>query len=179
MRTAASVSDGTNSAAYTYLANSSLVGQIAFQHSGATQMTTAQQYDNFHPVRYGKHKPAFRRRCESRWLRPVAQWCAQLSHGVNRLTSISSTGGALSAGPMSFNYAYNLGNQRTQTTLVDGSHWAYQYDALGQVIAGGKYWFDGGRKLTRVIGRQGNWRKAPAREPIRWNTLTITAGDCR
>jgi RHS repeat-associated protein len=39
------VSDGTNSAIYSYLANSSLVGQITFQQSGATRMTTSKQYD--------------------------------------------------------------------------------------------------------------------------------------
>jgi RHS repeat-associated protein len=42
----ASVSDGGgNSAAYSYLANSSLVGQITFAHSGTTEMTTSKQYD--------------------------------------------------------------------------------------------------------------------------------------
>ena len=40
-----SVSDGTNSAAYSYLANSPLVGQIVFAHSGTTKMTTSKQYD--------------------------------------------------------------------------------------------------------------------------------------
>jgi RHS repeat-associated protein len=40
------VSDGANSAAYSYLANSPLVGQIAFAHSGATQMTASKTYDN-------------------------------------------------------------------------------------------------------------------------------------
>ena len=42
----ATVSDGNgNSAAYSYLANSPLVGQIAFAHSGTTEMTTIKQYD--------------------------------------------------------------------------------------------------------------------------------------
>ncbi|HEX3718794.1 MAG TPA: type IV secretion protein Rhs, partial [Verrucomicrobiae bacterium] len=41
----ASVTDGTNSAAYAYLANSSLVGQITFAPSSTTRMTTAKQYD--------------------------------------------------------------------------------------------------------------------------------------
>jgi RHS repeat-associated protein len=41
-----SVSDGTDSASYGYLANSPLVGQIAFAHSGATQMTATKTYDN-------------------------------------------------------------------------------------------------------------------------------------
>ena len=41
----ASVSDGANAAAYSYLANSPLVGQITFSQSGATKMTTSKQYD--------------------------------------------------------------------------------------------------------------------------------------
>ena len=39
------VSDGVNNAAYTYLANSSLVGQIVFNSNTVTRMTTAKQYD--------------------------------------------------------------------------------------------------------------------------------------
>jgi hypothetical protein len=41
----ATVSDGTNVATYSYLANSSLVGQITFAQSGTTAMTTSKQYD--------------------------------------------------------------------------------------------------------------------------------------
>jgi YD repeat-containing protein len=41
----ASVSDGTNKAAYSYLANSSLVGQIVFASNTFTSMTTSKQYD--------------------------------------------------------------------------------------------------------------------------------------
>ena len=40
-----SVSDGTNNAAYCYLANSSLVRQIAFSRNGTKVMTTTKQYD--------------------------------------------------------------------------------------------------------------------------------------
>jgi YD repeat-containing protein len=39
------VSDGTNSAAYSYLANSSLVSNIVFKQSGTTRMTTTKQFD--------------------------------------------------------------------------------------------------------------------------------------
>ncbi len=39
-------SDGTNSAAYSYLANSPLVSQIAFTNNGALRMTTTKTYDN-------------------------------------------------------------------------------------------------------------------------------------
>ena len=107
------ISDGTNSATYSYLANSPLVSQIAFQQSGTTRMTTTKSYDN-----------------------------------LNRLTSISSTNG--SAVLASFGYQYNSANQRTQVTNNDNSDWAYQYDNLGQVTSGKKYWSDG----TPVAGEQ-------------------------
>jgi RHS repeat-associated protein len=73
-----------------------------------------------------------------------------LSHGVNRLTQISSVGGASSASPISFNYTYNQANQRTQNVLADGSYWIYGYDSLGQVTSGVKYFADG----TLVPGQQ-------------------------
>jgi YD repeat-containing protein len=39
------VSDGTNSATYSYLANSPFVSQILFKQAASTRMTTTQQYD--------------------------------------------------------------------------------------------------------------------------------------
>ena len=39
------LSDGTNAATYSYLANSGLVGQIIFKSNTVTRMTTAKQYD--------------------------------------------------------------------------------------------------------------------------------------
>ncbi len=134
------VSDGTNNAAYGYLANSPLVGQIAFKQSGTTRMTTTKQFDY-----------------------------------LNRLTSINS---ASSSSSSSFSYQYNSANQRTKNTLVDGSYWVYQYDSLGQVISGHKYFYDntpvpgqqfdygfddiGNRKQTKAGGDQtgGNQRLA-------------------
>jgi len=107
------VTSGNNTATYSYLANSPLVGQIAFANSGAVTMTTTKQYDY-----------------------------------LNRLTGIQSGAGA---SPVSlFSYAYNTANQRTLVTNVDNSHWVYQYDNLGQVISGRKYWSDG----TPVAGQQ-------------------------
>jgi YD repeat-containing protein len=41
-----SVSDGTNSAGYSYIANSALVGQISFTNNGTLQMTTSNTFDN-------------------------------------------------------------------------------------------------------------------------------------
>ena len=43
-----------------------------------------------------------------------------------------------------------LAVQSTQATLADGSYWVYQYDDLGQVISGKRYWADG----TPVAGQQ-------------------------
>ncbi len=47
-------------------------------------------------------------------------------------------------------YAYNTANQRTSVTNVDGSYWVYQYDTMGQVTSGKKYWSDG----STVAGQQ-------------------------
>jgi len=69
---------------------------------------------------------------------------------LNRLNSISSQPSGTDVPPVSFHYAYNLANQRTQDKLADGSYWVYQYDALGQVISGTKYFCDG----TLVPGQQ-------------------------
>ena len=100
-------------ATYSYLANSPLVGQIAFTNNGAVTMTTTKQNDY-----------------------------------LNRLTGIQSGTGVSPVS--SFNYAHNTANQRTLVTNADNSHWVYQYDELGQVISGKKYWSDG----TPVAGQQ-------------------------
>jgi hypothetical protein len=67
---------------------------------------------------------------------------------LNRLTSISSVG--TSSTSSQFAYNYNQANQRTRATLADGSYWLYDYDSLGQVRSGKKYWSDG----TPVAGQQ-------------------------
>ncbi len=67
---------------------------------------------------------------------------------LNRLTTISNAAGGSNVAV--FNYANNLANQRTAITNVDSSRWVYQYDNLGQVISGKKYWSDG----TPVAGQQ-------------------------
>jgi RHS repeat-associated protein len=69
---------------------------------------------------------------------------------LNRLTDITSTPQASGALPMAYSYQYNDANQRIQTRLADGSHWLYEYDALGQVISGKRFWADG----TPVAGQQ-------------------------
>ena len=68
---------------------------------------------------------------------------------VNRLTdtvSINSQSDTINT----FDYKYNVANQRTSVTNVDGSYWVYQYDTMGQVTSGKKYWSDG----STVVGQQ-------------------------
>jgi RHS repeat-associated protein len=65
---------------------------------------------------------------------------------LNRLQWISSDG----AGTLSAAYKYNNANQRTENTQPDSSFWLYQYDSLGQVTSGKKYWSD----WTPVAGQQ-------------------------
>jgi len=67
---------------------------------------------------------------------------------LNRLTAISSAAGGSTV--VVFTYGNNPANQRTAITNVDNSRWVYQYDSLGQVISGKKYWSDG----TPVAGQQ-------------------------
>src|SRR6266540_3497584 len=69
---------------------------------------------------------------------------------LNRLLSISSSPSSSSSLPISYAYAYNDANQRTRVALNDGSFWIYQYDALGQVTSGKKYFSDN----TPVPGQQ-------------------------
>ncbi|NOS68736.1 MAG: RHS repeat-associated core domain-containing protein [Verrucomicrobia bacterium] len=69
---------------------------------------------------------------------------------LNRLQQISSAASASGVSPVTFNYAYNDAGQRTKRTETDASYWVYQYDSLGQVVSGKKYWNDG----TPVPGQQ-------------------------
>ena len=130
----ATISDGTQSATYTYLANSPLVTNIVFKQSGTTRMTTIKQYDF-----------------------------------LNRLTGISSVPSGTGVAPGSFAYAYNSANQHTRRTEADASYWVYQYDPLGQVMSGKKYWTDG----TPVPGQQFEY----AHDDIGNRKSTKTGGD--
>jgi RHS repeat-associated protein len=66
---------------------------------------------------------------------------------LNRLTSIASLG---MTNYGTFKYGYNTANQRMVVTNTDASYWSYQYDSLGQINSGKKYWADG----TPVAGQQ-------------------------
>ena len=88
---------------------------------------------------------------------------------LNRLTSIGSGTSASATPHTAYNYAYNAANQRIQTTQHDTSYWVYEYDALGQVISGKRFWADG----TLVAGQQFEYRF----DDIGNRTQTQTGGD--
>ena len=56
--------------------------------------------------------------------------------GQNRLTSISSTAGAVTK---TYSYTYDDSDRRSRLDMADGSHWLYTYDAKGQIVSGAKY----------------------------------------
>ncbi len=87
---------------------------------------------------------------------------------LNRLQSVSSSGSQLST-PIDFNYSYNDANQRTRVNLDDGSFWIYEYDKLGQVVSGKRYWSD----WTPVAGQQYEY----AFDDIGNRTSTKAGGD--
>jgi RHS repeat-associated protein len=87
---------------------------------------------------------------------------------ANRLLKIESFNAQPST-LSSFNYDYNAANQRTLRREADGSYWRYEYDSLGQVISGKKYWSDG----TPVPGQQFEY----AFDDIGNRTGTKTGGD--
>jgi RHS repeat-associated protein len=86
---------------------------------------------------------------------------------LNRLSSIYSAPSADSA--LSYSYSYNDANQRTRVNLADGSFWIYEYDKLGQVISGKRYWSD----WTPVAGQQYEY----AFDDIGNRTSTKAGGD--
>jgi YD repeat-containing protein len=69
---------------------------------------------------------------------------------LNRLTNIVSE--PIGSSAIAYRYAYNAANQRTSITNLDNARWVYQYDSLGQVTSGKKYWSDG----TPVAGQHLN-----------------------
>lgn len=88
---------------------------------------------------------------------------------LNRLTSIGSGTSASAIPHTAYNYAYNEANQRVRAAQHDGSYWVYEYDALGQVVSGKRFWADG----TIVAGQQFEYRF----DDIGNRTQTQTGGD--
>jgi RHS repeat-associated protein len=67
---------------------------------------------------------------------------------LNRLQSTKATSG--NGTVLSWNYQNAQSNLRSRTDLSDGSYWLYEYDVLGQVTSGKKFWSDG----SSVAGQQ-------------------------
>ncbi|HEX7861322.1 MAG TPA: RHS repeat-associated core domain-containing protein [Verrucomicrobiae bacterium] len=79
----------------------------------------------------------------------------QVYDKLNRLQSLSSRGFQFGGSsptslPLSSAYVYDGANQRKAAHGGDGSYWIYEYDRLGQVTSGRKYWSDG----SQVSGQQ-------------------------
>jgi len=69
---------------------------------------------------------------------------------LNRLRRVESLSTATNTLRLVFDYQYNQANQRRRIDNGDGTHWVIEYDDLGQVVGGKKYWPDG----SAVPGQQ-------------------------
>jgi YD repeat-containing protein len=69
---------------------------------------------------------------------------------LNRLTSLRTTPSASGQPELSFAYELDGLNQRRRSTLSEGDWWEFDYDDLGQLTAGRRFWNDG----TLVPGQQ-------------------------
>ncbi|HAB17653.1 MAG TPA: RHS repeat-associated core domain-containing protein [Verrucomicrobiota bacterium] len=69
---------------------------------------------------------------------------------LNRLYQVKSMPAGSGQSAMNFRYGYNDAGQRITLDMPDGSGWRYQYDNLGQLIVGRRFWSDG----TPVAGQQ-------------------------
>ena len=69
---------------------------------------------------------------------------------LNRLQFVKNTPSGTGQAALNSTYSYNDANQRKRLDLADGSFWIYEYDPLGQVRSGKRYWGDG----TIVAGQQ-------------------------
>jgi hypothetical protein len=62
---------------------------------------------------------------------------------VNRLRQTISSPTGPNQPPWVHGYEVNAADQRTRIALGDGSCWVFEYDSLGQVKTGKRYWSDG------------------------------------
>ncbi len=119
----ASVSDGTYSANYSYLANSPLVSQILFKQSSATRMTTTKYYDYLNRMTSVASVPAS----------GATPWSFGYSYNsANQRTQINQTDGS------HWNYGYDALGQVTSGyrywadgTPVAGEQFQYGFDTIG------------------------------------------------
>ena len=121
------VTDGTNSAAYSYLANSPLVGQIAFADNGTTQMTATKSYDNLNRLTGIVN---------GNGTIPAVDQRSYTYNGANQRTGMTNTDGSY------WVYAYDSLGQVTSGikhwsdgTLVAGQQFDYTFDTIGNRLS--------------------------------------------
>lgn len=127
------VSDGTNSATYSYLANSPLVSQIVFKNGSATRMTTTKQYDYLNRLTQISSIPS-------------AAYTQPLTFNYNYNSANQRTKNTLADGSY-WVYGYDALGQVTNGckffsdgTPVAGQQFDYSFDTIGnrtQTKAGG------------------------------------------
>jgi YD repeat-containing protein len=61
---------------------------------------------------------------------------------LDRLRVISNQPSAAGEQTVSFAHEYNSCNQRSRVLLADGSFWVHEFDHLGQVVSGKRFWSD-------------------------------------
>lgn len=122
-----SVSDGTDIAQYSYLANSSLVGNITNQQSGVVRMITTKQYDSLNRLT---------NIVSSTNSAAVAQWIYQYNQ-ANQRTQASQQGAAFGNAAY-WSYQYDALGQVTSArkywsdgTSVAGQQFAFGFDDIG------------------------------------------------
>jgi len=85
----------------------------------------------------------------------------------SRLQAQTAVGGI--SGSIGQEYTFNSAGQRVRANLMDGSYWVYEYDALGQVRTGRRYWNNG----DPVAGQQFEY----AYDDVGNRTSNKTGGD--
>lgn len=118
------VTDGTNSATYSYVANSPLVSQIVFASNSTTRMTTIKSYD----------------------------YLNRLTLITNNVAGASAESPAFAYALNSADQRTGVTNFGGGTSSTNPTHWLYGYDALGQVTNGTKRWNDSTLVLGQQFG---------------------------
>jgi len=140
-----SVTDGTNSATYSYAANSPLVGQIEFKNNGTTRMTTTKQYDALNRLSTINSQPSS----------DTAVSFAYDYNSANQRTRVTLADGSY------WVYTYDALGQVTSGrkywgdgSLVAGQQFDYSFDDIGnrkQTRAGGDEHGNGKRVANYTV----------------------------
>ena len=126
------VSDGTNSAAYSYLANSPLVGQIVLANNGTMRMTASKTYDNLNRLT---------KIVNGNGTIPAVDQRSYAYNSANQRTGMTNVDGSY------WVYSYDALGQVTSGirywsdgSLVAGQQFDYTFDTIGNrlsTLAGG------------------------------------------